>query len=650
MRNKLVVLMFVVTSVFADSTLLLKKGWQLIGSTNDIESLDLFKQKDVEQVWAYDGSTQKWLGFSPDSSIQKKIHDKGFSTISSLKSWHGFWVKSKDDWALSFEDEKQSRDTNITLKKGWNLISLPINSTVSPHIFDDKTVWKYTKNNEWQFFNKEKSEDFKPISYISNSDGVWVKSDKDQVISVADESAKLHNFDELKEVKSYIKDMVLLGNGRWYGGYYPLMLRGDFEEGGVYANTVADGSVAQKGAVNAPQAANSTKTNLQEEGVDEADVIKHNDTHIFYLSSNQGDGSKTVYVTTFENIANNNLTPINKFKTAGDSTDMYLLKDKLVVLSRNGNNYKPEVIRSVDKEVLEGGGDISSMIVEIYDISDVSDIKRDHIYKVNGYINSSRVVDGKLYLVTNFRPFVRYTYPKIPVDAPECKDYFHPYEESYEGGASGGGESVNSSSKEETKPNSKEVRAKKREDYSKCYGLISDESGKYYRYDYENPDVTYERLLPSYKKDDQKEKTLIEAKKFFATDKKDQEAVITTVSKFDISSGEFEDSSSFLGNSNTIYASQKSMYIVSQSYPWYFGFNRTQHRSAVYKFDLGDDMGYKAFGFVKGNMLNQFSLSEHNDVLRGAINTTWGKEFSNTSISNGQTFNESFPNYKIGKE
>jgi len=41
---------------------------------------------------------------------------------------------------------------------------------------------------------------------------------------------------------------------------------------------------------------------------------------------------------------------------------------------------------------------------------------------------------------------------------------------------------------------------------------------------------------------------------------------------------------------------------------------------------------------------------EHNHVLRGAINTTWGEEFTDGAITNGQTFNKSYSNYKIGKD
>ncbi len=41
---------------------------------------------------------------------------------------------------------------------------------------------------------------------------------------------------------------------------------------------------------------------------------------------------------------------------------------------------------------------------------------------------------------------------------------------------------------------------------------------------------------------------------------------------------------------------------------------------------------------------------EHNHVLRGAVNSTWGEEFTNGAITNGQKFTKTYSNYKIGKD
>ena len=41
---------------------------------------------------------------------------------------------------------------------------------------------------------------------------------------------------------------------------------------------------------------------------------------------------------------------------------------------------------------------------------------------------------------------------------------------------------------------------------------------------------------------------------------------------------------------------------------------------------------------------------EHNNVMRGAINGTWGEELTHAAIAEGQVFNKTYANYKIGKD
>jgi uncharacterized secreted protein with C-terminal beta-propeller domain len=618
MKKVVLLLILFFSFGFADSALLLKKGWQLIGSTSKIEDMNIFESKNVEQVWQFDANEQKWRGYSPDSMIQKKINDKGYAKILTIESWHGFWIKSKNEWALTFPTDTDKSDENITLKKGWNLISLPINTVVSPHVFDGKTLWKYAKNNQWEFFEKETKENFPTISHITNSDGIWVRSNKDQNISIATDSAKLHNFSNIDEVKAYIKDM-LLTNQRPVCGYYPLV-RG----GGVMMDAaigvVDEAFGAEKNSL--PQAADDASgTNIQEQGVDESDIIKHDDTHIFYVSYDEKEHNKMfVNITTFENIANNSFNPIEKITINGSVDSLYLVDGKLVVLSRYGHdNYKPLDPTPAEKMAINTGADVSSMFVDIYNVSNISDIKKTASFKINGQLNSSRVVDGKLFLVTNFYPFIKRTYPRIYVDVPECKETPVVSQPVYT----------------DQESNMPEFDYKK---YAKCYDLYQDEDGRFYRYDYDNPKISYENLLPFVQKDSEKEEILILPETFFAPCKKDQDPTITTVSKIDIANANLEKTSSVLGYNSTVYASKKALYLVSNKYPIFFNFDRFQERSVVYKFLLDDTLAYGASGFVKGRVLNQFSLSEYDDILR--IATTEGNSWQNDTVNSLYTLTQ----------
>jgi uncharacterized secreted protein with C-terminal beta-propeller domain len=631
---KKVILFLVVFLSFsvADSALLLKKGWQLIGSTTKIDNMDIFASEHVEQVWRYDAITQKWQGYSPYNSIQKKISDQGYSKISSIENWHGFWIKSKNDWVLTFSTDVDKRDENITLQKGWNLISLPINTVVSPHIFDGKTVWKYAKKDGWEFFEKEIKEDFPKISHITNSDGIWVKSDKEQMISVSTNSSKLHNFDNEVDMKAYIKDM-LLTNQRPICGYYP-MVRGGGIAGGIVmedSNALEDG--VAKGAVETPQANNTSGTNIQEKGVDESDIVKHNDTNIFYVSRDLNKYDQMyVNVTTFQNIVNNNSKPIDRLSINGQIDSLYLVNDRLVVLSKAVNNgvYK-------SKTSLPPYFSTYYMMVDIYNVSDIKQIEKVASFKIDGNMNNSRVIDGKLFLVTTFNPYIEKTYPKIYIDAPECKKFFEPqsYPESVEDDYEG------SSGSSETIVPPKRASRVKYDDYkkyAKCYNLFVDKDGRYYRYDYDNPNITHEYLIPYVQKDSNAKNPLITPKTFFAPSKKDQTPTITTVSKIDIQSTSLEKTSSILGYTNTVYASKKALYLVSNKYPIFYNFDRYQERSVIYKFSLDDSLKYKASGFVNGYVLNQFSLSEYDDILR--IASTEGNSWQNNTINSLYTLSQ----------
>ncbi len=643
MRRLWMFLLLFVSTLYGDTALIVHKGWQLIGSTTTISDMSIFSPKHVEQVWRYDALTQKWQGYSPDATLAKKIKEKGYEPIKELKSWHGFWIKSKDEWALTLPTPNGTSDENITLQKGWNLISLPIDTVVSPHIFDGKTVWKYANNN-WEFFNNDKKESYPVISHITNSDGIWVKSNKKQTISVSTDAAKLHNFSTQEEMEAYIRDMVLTDR-RVICGYFPLAVleREDI----LYADSSqksAGGADSQAPSIAQGEAQNSSQTNLQERGVDEADIIKHNNDAIFFLyHGNDRFSQAKIGVTTFSHILNGDKKAIATIEPHGNPHDLYLNVDKLVVIS-SYDDFQYDIVKgmSSDKALqLKRENAIPSFIVEIYDVADINHIQKLHEYKIDGYSKTSRVVDGKLYLVSQFYPYILYDYPPIYVDAPECKTYFHSSGTAGEvqGGTEGGGvtvtdaKNVNASATNETvqKNSRAAIVAKDYKKYARCYGLMVDKKGRYYRYDYEHPKIKSEYLIPNILIDNTTKKALITPKTLYAPNKKDQEPSITIVTAIDITSGNIEQSRAIIGYSNTVYASRKALYIVSDKYPIFYSFANFKRRSAIYKFNLGESLSFGAFGFVNGTPLNQFSLSEYNDILR--IATSEGFSWQNNTVN-----------------
>jgi len=591
MKKLLLSLLLLNSWLLADSILVLKKGWQLVGVSSNISSMSDFDHGSVEQVWHFDASTQKWLGYSPDTSIQTKMNDNNITQLSSLKSWHGFWVKSKEEWTLVLKDsslstapldENRSQDT-IQLKTGWNLISLPVDTVVSPNIFEDMTVWKYNSSDTWELFDaNQSSETFPSLGHIKNSEGIWVKAPKDTNISIVDEALKLHNFKTVDEMESYIKERVTIYE-RPYCGIEPFIPS-------IALDTVTTEATADIAFVASEDgsATNTTSTNLQESDVDESDILKHNGKYIFYTTKRDTQNNP-INITSFSHLASAQTEVINKieFEDKRYIDSLYIKENKLIVLSYL---YNPSLRTQVD----------------IFDFSDINNIQTISSTKIDGSLVTSRLINTNLYLVTNFSPQISIEYPKVVQEVSNvCKEYLNgnASEDNYEA-------------------------------YIPCFYLQKDENGNYFSYDYENPKVTITQLLPEIKNNTASKQNLILPSRLYASSKQQQSATMTSISQIDISDGTYKQSNSFMGYSSVQYASSNAFYLVSNEYPIFYDFNNYKHRSVIYKFDFDTTLNYKGVGSVYGHALNQFSLSEHNDILRLATTEgfSWGSNGTNNSI------------------
>jgi len=591
----------------ADSILLVKKGWQLIGSSTSFDNMDKFESQNVEQVWHFDATTQKWLGFSPDNSIQEKMKKHNIPPLKELKSWHGFWVKSKQDWSLILPDNNyQKKDTNspkdiIELKKGWNLISLPVDFIVSADIFKGFIVWKYNSNGKWELFDKDNNskENFPPIKHINNSDALWVKATKDTNLSVVKSSSKLHNFSSKEKMIEYIKEMIVANNRPSYWGVERFYLQ---EPILVDSTPILGQSGESEERANILTAQDTTHTNLQESDVDESDVLKHNNKYIFNIVSSKPNH---INITSFDKLVSSSEKKIlNQIYFDNNVTleSLYLVNNRLIVIADYCNwDYKVNSIYS------DSG---LRSIIDIYDVSDINSIQKVVSYKIDGEIINSRVIGDELYLISSFVPSVNISYPKKYIElSPTCKEYFEFLDtRGYLG--------------EDSKK------------YAQCFDINRDDNNRYFVYDYDNPDVKVGKLIPQITNDNLK-RDLLTPSRLYAPSKQNQMPTITTILNISIPSGRYQNSNSFVGYSTTQYASPKALYLVSNQYPIYYDFYNYKERSKIYKFDLDNELKYKGAGEVLGNTINQFALSEYKDILRVA---TTQEIFSRDNISQNSIY------------
>ena len=128
----------------------LKKGWNLLGNSFDIElNLETLLQND-EIAWIFEND--RYYGFSKNSTYENKIKELGYDTDNpNVKKGKGFWIYTLQDTNITLSPLALSQK-NIDQGR-WNLISF--SSTFNPQYFDDNIsiIWHY--DNGWKYYSKE---------------------------------------------------------------------------------------------------------------------------------------------------------------------------------------------------------------------------------------------------------------------------------------------------------------------------------------------------------------------------------------------------------------------------------------------------------------------------------------------------------------
>jgi uncharacterized secreted protein with C-terminal beta-propeller domain len=586
MKRIVCIVFLLVTMGTASVSVKMEKGWQFIGFPADIAQMHYFDTPQVEVVWGFDGRTQQWLGYSPDKETMEKIGQR-YAPLKEIDAGQGVWIYNTEPWVLSLEEE--SRETDIHLYQGWNLISLPVDTAVSPSLFGDDIIWKYS-GKEWQLSapHEETGGVAPPLNEIGSAEAVWVYTKREHTVSLNEKMGALHTFEDRDAMERYIERMVL--NASIPSGYsrvrevdgVPVM------ENGTLSNTSAEDTVTK--------ADQATDTNLQEAGVDESDILKHNGEYVFFHDQTQN----RILIRTFSDIAAKVMHPVASIELPENSmvAGMFLHDDTLILITREQRYYIQQ--KRVTSALMPAPFGDDRFDIRMYDISDIGKITPYPVTSVEGNYIDSRIVEGKLYVVSQFHPAVRIEYPKVPVPDDLCER----------------GTPV-------------PMVMEKGRFVSECAGVFM-ENGGYFRYDYTRPTVRERHLIPTLDQGNGAE-DLIYPDTFYAPYKLDQYPTIAVISKFGIDRHRFEGSVATMNGVNHLYVSGKNLYLTSANYPYYLDFRASLERETIYKFGIGTAFGYKARGTVEGGMLSQFSMSEKGDMLRVATTSGdgWRTETAN---------------------
>jgi uncharacterized secreted protein with C-terminal beta-propeller domain len=480
--------------LFSSITLELKEGWNLTGlpANSSIESIKSF-DKSILKILFYENG--KWL-------------DSGTPKANS-----GVWIKALNKTTLNLSSTRSKSEIDIIeIKEGWNLLSITTPYNIHPRVFESfGTIWRY-ESGEWRQYDSNN----KSLKEIKPFEGFWLKSDKNESFDLAKSSSELQRFGSNEELEEYLLKM-----SKEYNFYQPVYI---LDTQPLESVTESENSVED-----------ATSTNLQVSGVDEADIIKHDSNHIFYIKSNE----KKLFITKFNEDLDTKTDPItlNLDKTPNA---LFLQNNRLVIIYPNSSDFW-SIWQTPQSEIWQ-----RESLVEIYDVSDIKSIKKIASYKIDGEIVDSRIANEKLYIISRFMP-------------------------------------------------------------------------------------SNEKLKPVLKDNIQNKKIdIVDFTNLYAPSKLNQAPYITSILEFDLQ-GELIDKINYVGSSNTMMATTKSIYFISDTYPVYYSFIDFEKRSRVYKFSIKEALEYKGSTFIDGSVINQFCLSEKDDVLRVATTSgsSWRDDTNN---------------------
>jgi inhibitor of cysteine peptidase len=201
-------------------------------------------------------------------------------------------------------------------------------------------------------------------------------------------SQELNKFSSLDDLNKFLKDnQVEQGRGS-------MLESADVAKGAVASGTTGSAAPSASGA------SEYSSTNIQVEGVDEADVIKNDGKYIYVVS-----GNKVVIVDAFPADNMKVLSEINLSDSVGE---IFVNGNRLVVFTRQ---YSPILYGGIRCMaigcVMPPYRDESKTGVFIYDISNRQDPVLDDNISLTGDYISSRMIDNYVYLVAN-----QYAYPE----------------------------------------------------------------------------------------------------------------------------------------------------------------------------------------------------------------------------------------------
>jgi uncharacterized secreted protein with C-terminal beta-propeller domain len=360
-----------------------------------------------------------------------------------------------------------------------------------------------------------------------------------------------------------------------------------------YGMWAEDSAVLDSGAVEDTSSGESpsaySTTNVQEKGVDEPDMVKTDGEHIYLLNG----GALSIV----QSWPAEEAEEVGSLALEGHPQQMFLSGDRLLVYTADWSEDDDRTWRSFTR-------------LEVIDVSDRSDPRIVASKRLDGELVSARMIGDDVYTVVNH---------SISLPEDTYMAIWSALEETYEDYAWHGSTSSTAM-----------TRARMRD---RIRPIIADAVFSMDRDD----------ILPSVTHEDGEREPIIGCTDVYHSSET-SDAGLTTVAHIDLGADTIRvtgDATGIMAGSSTLYASSENLYIAQSSFAWWDGFSDIERTTRIHQFSLdAERTRYTASGEVDGYLHNQFSMSEHEGLLRVA--TTYDDWMWGTSSDEGKSGNNIF--------
>jgi uncharacterized secreted protein with C-terminal beta-propeller domain len=252
----------------------------------------------------------------------------------------------------------------------------------------------------------------------SGVDSVRYTKKRDEVRGPVGERREGASASSLERVASGLAQSAVEYNvesNRWYFGK-PVAEVGNRGWYSVYRNSFGDSVVLRtaslafdsRSVVSGTSASVVSETNVQEVGVDEADTVETDGQHIYSL-----DGDELIVTDVRDP---RDLKIVSRTALAGSVSGIYLLPGgKLTVVSQTGGfavwGWRSARLAITDEVAADQQSTGPQVTITTYDVSEAAAPSVTNVTTLDGSLQSSRVVDGRMYVV------LRNQLETVPVEA-----------------------------------------------------------------------------------------------------------------------------------------------------------------------------------------------------------------------------------------